>query len=449
LFRILDSAGLVVQAMSFDPWGDRLDSYQNEGAKPWAADLYHILETTRGFTGHEMVDGLDIVHMNGRIYDSRIARFLQAAPFIDGETFTQGYNRYSYVRNNPLNATDPSGHFVFTLAAIAITASEAFTVATAAHSILATASVFAGAGFLDALNAGATPGKALEAGAISGVSAAAFAGIGQSFASGANGGVQGATHSYLSGTLGMNSFAISATQAAAHGLVGGVMADLQGGKFAHGFAAAGLTKAFMKGAQIGINTHQSWYHVMGRTVIAGVIGGTISDVTGGKFANGAIMAAMAHALNAEGIGRRESRHNKIYPSDSDPEDLARAIESAKHDAAVQAANPLDRNDQGELFGTAVRSTRSGIAPSGKPMKRFGRYGYARPNIDAARGRQYNSNGWVGSWGRIEGAEALIISAPRGVPYRSYSPEYFQGLSSQLDMKVIFYVPSEGKTYDFE
>ncbi len=48
---------------------------------------------------------------SGRIYDSRLGRFLQADPNIDGVTNTQGYNRYSYLHNNPLNATDPTGFF--------------------------------------------------------------------------------------------------------------------------------------------------------------------------------------------------------------------------------------------------------------------------------------------------------------------------------------------------
>lgn len=68
--------------------------------------------TTRGFTGHEMVDDMGIIHMNGRIYDARIGRFLQADPFIQAAANTQSYNRYSYLWNNPLNATDPSGFFL-------------------------------------------------------------------------------------------------------------------------------------------------------------------------------------------------------------------------------------------------------------------------------------------------------------------------------------------------
>jgi len=38
--------------------------------------------TTRGFTGHEQVDEMGIVHMNGRIYDPKLGRMLQADPFV-------------------------------------------------------------------------------------------------------------------------------------------------------------------------------------------------------------------------------------------------------------------------------------------------------------------------------------------------------------------------------
>lgn len=50
------------------------------------------------------------IHMNGRIYDSAINRFLQADPIVQAPTFVLNYNRYSYVINNPINAVDPSGY---------------------------------------------------------------------------------------------------------------------------------------------------------------------------------------------------------------------------------------------------------------------------------------------------------------------------------------------------
>jgi len=47
--------------------------------------------------------------MNGRIQDPWIGRFISADPFINDPLNTQDFNRYSYVHNNPLSATDPSG----------------------------------------------------------------------------------------------------------------------------------------------------------------------------------------------------------------------------------------------------------------------------------------------------------------------------------------------------
>ena len=48
--------------------------------------------------------------MNGRIYDPLIGRFMSADPYIQAPDDLQSFNRYAYVRNNPLNLTDPSGY---------------------------------------------------------------------------------------------------------------------------------------------------------------------------------------------------------------------------------------------------------------------------------------------------------------------------------------------------
>ena len=49
--------------------------------------------------------------MNGRVYDATLARFISADPHIQAPHMTQSYNRYSYVINNPMKYTDPSGFF--------------------------------------------------------------------------------------------------------------------------------------------------------------------------------------------------------------------------------------------------------------------------------------------------------------------------------------------------
>ena len=108
---ITNKIGQIQQELSFDPWGQRRNASDWQALTGNALSLFNTDITTRGFTGHEMVDGVGFIHMNGRIYDPKLARFLQADPHIQAPHLTQNLNRYSYVLNNPLNATDPSGYF--------------------------------------------------------------------------------------------------------------------------------------------------------------------------------------------------------------------------------------------------------------------------------------------------------------------------------------------------
>ncbi|MEE4217033.1 MAG: RHS repeat-associated core domain-containing protein [Xanthomonadales bacterium] len=66
--------------------------------------------SNRGFTGHEQVDAMGLIHMNGRVYDPKLGRFLQADPLVQAAGDGQALNRYSYALNNPLSYTDPSGY---------------------------------------------------------------------------------------------------------------------------------------------------------------------------------------------------------------------------------------------------------------------------------------------------------------------------------------------------
>jgi len=101
LIAVADKNGDIQQRYRYRPFGgDRAEvSYRN---------LAEV--TTRGYTDHEHIDGTDIIHMNGRIYDSAINRFLQADPIVQAPGFVLSYNRYSYVWNNPINYTDPTGY---------------------------------------------------------------------------------------------------------------------------------------------------------------------------------------------------------------------------------------------------------------------------------------------------------------------------------------------------
>jgi hypothetical protein len=48
--------------------------------------------------------------MNGRVYDYRLGRFLSVDPIISKPLSSQAINPYSYIGNNPLSGTDPTGY---------------------------------------------------------------------------------------------------------------------------------------------------------------------------------------------------------------------------------------------------------------------------------------------------------------------------------------------------
>jgi hypothetical protein len=48
--------------------------------------------------------------MNGRVYDYNLGRFMSVDPLIQSPTSTQSINPYSYIMNNPLAGTDPTGY---------------------------------------------------------------------------------------------------------------------------------------------------------------------------------------------------------------------------------------------------------------------------------------------------------------------------------------------------
>jgi hypothetical protein len=52
--------------------------------------------------------------MNGRVYDYNLGRFLSVDPFIQSPTNSQSLNPYSYIMNNPLSGTDPTGYMACT-----------------------------------------------------------------------------------------------------------------------------------------------------------------------------------------------------------------------------------------------------------------------------------------------------------------------------------------------
>jgi RHS repeat-associated protein len=104
-------ANITTERQSFDAWGERraADTQVNYRATDGDAFRTSAQEHHRGYTGHEQLDDSGLIHMNGRIYDPELGRFLSPDPYVQIPEYSQNFNRYSYVLNNPLNATDPSG----------------------------------------------------------------------------------------------------------------------------------------------------------------------------------------------------------------------------------------------------------------------------------------------------------------------------------------------------
>lgn len=102
------SGAIVYQQQDYDNWGQRRD-YDDPTIVGAAAPTPPI--GLRGFTGHEMIDGQDVVNMNARMYDPMLGRFLQADPIIQAPENLQSWNAYTYVFNNPLTLVDPTGMF--------------------------------------------------------------------------------------------------------------------------------------------------------------------------------------------------------------------------------------------------------------------------------------------------------------------------------------------------
>ncbi|WP_167542949.1 SpvB/TcaC N-terminal domain-containing protein [Pseudoalteromonas prydzensis] len=106
-----DHNGQVEAERNFDPFGKpRLASGDLKAYGNSKLDDLDKAKTRRGFTDHEHLDNVELIHMNGRVYDYNLGRFMSVDPVIQSPTNSQSINPYSYIMNNPLSGTDPTGY---------------------------------------------------------------------------------------------------------------------------------------------------------------------------------------------------------------------------------------------------------------------------------------------------------------------------------------------------
>lgn len=245
----------------------------------------------RGFTGQEhLPENICLINLNARLYDPQIGRFLSPDPTVEAIYDGQDLNRYSYVGNNPLSFTDPSGLcfmgcfykspvfgaaldlglFFFGLPELEVLTNMATIGGTAT-----TAYAAASAAGLTVMNAGVAGG--LSGAVTSGRLKGALLGA-----------AQGMAEAEVGPTLHSLGTAIAKSTTAqfiAQGFVGGLFNIGHKGGFTSGFLAAGVGSM---AAPIDLGE-------VGTGIEMASLGGAASVLGGGKFANGAATAAMSYA----------------------------------------------------------------------------------------------------------------------------------------------------------
>ena len=113
IVAITDLNGKLIEARHFDAWGKVLSITDGNGNK-----LENLL-LDRGYTGHEHLASVGLIHMNGRLYDPALHRFLMPDNYIQDPFNTQNFNRYGYCLNNPLVYVDKNGEIVWWVVGVA------------------------------------------------------------------------------------------------------------------------------------------------------------------------------------------------------------------------------------------------------------------------------------------------------------------------------------------
>ncbi len=419
-----DVAPLLAE-YSYDAWG-ALRNPSDWSPLSGGASASTTMAANRGFTGHEMLDNLGLVHMNGRIYDSHLGRFLSADPMVQAPGDLQSYNRYSYVRNNPLTNIDPSGFswiskawkkivdfhkkwwkvIVVTVIAVVVTV---VTLGAATPIVGAFwASVWAGA----------------YAGFAAGFTMTMLNGgnLADAFREGMQGAVEGAWSGALGGgvakyaQMGLEHVKQIADYAAqlAQGVRGGVVALAKGDNIEAGFLS-GLAGASTGGLD-----------AYGLDVAMGaLIGGTASVIAGGKFINGAVTGAAAAIAVRATVGLLTPQGPRGPWPTSRPND----------DSLVDYLKAFWRWWGGDEVKSDWNPT--GIAL----VRRSGKLGgYVLAGGEAGRITLEFKNGYFQDYGFVGGGIGIggltLGYDVVGIAYGVYKPSDFSGYFINVDLSLV-------------
>ena len=96
---ITNSSGVKVEEVRYYPYGETIIDTGS-------------VSVSHKYTSQELDIETGLYYYNARYYDPALGRFISADPIVPDPTNPQSLNRYSYVLNNPLKYTDPTGHFL-------------------------------------------------------------------------------------------------------------------------------------------------------------------------------------------------------------------------------------------------------------------------------------------------------------------------------------------------
>ena len=283
ILAITDEAGNKLEQRHFDAWGNL--THLKIGMQATITDKNQIrdylsggnLILDRGYTSHEHFAEVGLIHMNGRLYDPLLRRFLNADENIQEPYNTQNYNKYGYVLNNPLMFNDPTGELFGLddfLAAVIIGAVVG--ALTYSAGVLISGTYWNIGSFL----------KSTIFGAISG---AVTFGIGSAFTPAA-GTVLTLGQEIVSGVA----------QGVVHGFAQGILSLVQGGSFEQAFVSGALGSLGASAWGMGMkamgfaNAAKSAIGTIGFGALSGGVGSALSD---GNFWQGAVIGGMVAGLN--------------------------------------------------------------------------------------------------------------------------------------------------------
>ncbi|QCX53038.1 RHS repeat-associated core domain-containing protein [Elizabethkingia sp. JS20170427COW] len=306
VLAITNEAGKIVEQRHFDAWGSF--THLKIGNNAIITDKEQIrdylsngnLIVDRGYTSHEHFAEVGIIHMNGRLYDPLLRRFLNADENIQDPHNTQNYNKYGYVLNNPLMYNDPSGEF------LAFLGVSAFWKAVIIGATVGLASYTLGLAVTGNI-AQWNIGGALKSTFFGAVGGATSFGIGSIFSVAGEAGRLTAFADNLKKSIG--SLGLAVIQGGTHAISQGVLGLMQGGDFVSS-AVAGFAGSL--GAS-------GWTGVIGTSggamiAFGALSGGIGAELTGGNFWQGALIGGVVAGLNhaMHRIGNGEDPPSKKY-----------------------------------------------------------------------------------------------------------------------------------------